>query len=380
MTRNAWRLCLFPPILRLVNEEINEPTARVVAQEKVMTQQGPIKKAFELGLHWEAIGPFLFIAHHHEAYPKAKEDMSPDASLEGRNIGQDFDLRNSWRMYHGDKIPGFPAHPHRGFETVSIVRQGYVDHADSLGAAARYGQGDVQWLTTGGGIMHSEMFPLVHTDRDNPLEMFQLWLNLPKKSKMVPAHFKMFWANSIPKTEQLDAKGRKTALTYVAGRPLFDEDFAQNAPPPDSWAADAQNDVRIVLLRLDPHAEITLPGVDAGIDRGLYAFEGGSFSVNGLTAPNRVGMILDSTEAIDLVNGEEATEFLLLEGRPINEPVAQQGPFVMNSRMELQQAMLDFQTTRFGGWDWPSDAPVHARDAGRFAQHPDGTVDRPSDA
>src|SRR5699024_2459993 len=152
------------------------------------------------------------------------------------------------------------------------------------------------------------------------------------------------------KTEQLDAKGRKTRLTYIAGAALFDEDFEQNAPPPDSWAADAQNDVRMVLFQMDPHAEIALPALDAGVDRGLYAFEGGSFSVNGLTAPNGVGMHVDGTVAIDLVNGEETTQFLLLEGRPIDEPVAQQGPFVMNSRMELQQAMLDFQTTRFGGW------------------------------
>src|SRR5690625_2271684 len=113
--------------------------AQTISTKEAAMSQGPVIKAFEIGLHWEAIGPFLFIAHHYEAYPKANEDMSPAASLEGRNIGQDFDTRNAWRMYHGDKVPGFPAHPHRGFETVSIVRKGYVDHADSFGAAARYG-------------------------------------------------------------------------------------------------------------------------------------------------------------------------------------------------------------------------------------------------
>lgn len=342
--------------------------------------QGPIIKAFEIGLHWEAVGPFLFIAHHHDAYPKAHEDMSPAASLEGRNIGQDFDVRNSWRMYHGDKVPGFPAHPHRGFETVSIVRQGYVDHADSLGAAARYGDGDVQWLTTGNGIQHSEMFPLVHTDKENPLEMFQLWLNLPKKSKTAPAHFKMLWAHTLPTSSVTDAEGRTTSAVHVAGPPLFDNThFDTTEPPPDSWAADPANAVRIVLIKMAPHAQMALPALERGIDRGLYAFEGGGFAINGLTAPGRLGMHLDGTQEVQLTNGPEETEFLLLEGRPINEPVAQAGPFVMNSQLELQQAMLDYQTTRFGGWPWPEAAPVHPREAGRFAKQPDGTIERPED-
>ncbi len=82
-------------------------------------------------------------------------------------------------MYHGDVVPGFPQHPHRGFETVSVVRQGYIDHSDSLGATARYGGGDVQWLTTGSGVQHAEMFPLIHEHEGNTMELFQIWLNLP---------------------------------------------------------------------------------------------------------------------------------------------------------------------------------------------------------
>ena len=125
-----------------------------------------------LGLHWETSDPFLFCAFHNDRFPKGNEQLGPDASLAGRPIGQDFQLKDGWRMYHGEQVAGFPAHPHRGFETISIVPVGLVDHADSMGAAGRYGNGDVQWLTTGRGVQHSEMFPLVHQDKENPLLFF----------------------------------------------------------------------------------------------------------------------------------------------------------------------------------------------------------------
>ena len=114
--------------------------------------------------------------------------------LAGRNIGQDFAGKDGWSMYHGDTVPGFPSHPHRGFETVTIVRNGRIDHSDSLGATARFGGGDVQWLTAGKGIVHCEMFPLLHTDAPNPTELFQIWVNLPAKNKMAEPHFTMFLA------------------------------------------------------------------------------------------------------------------------------------------------------------------------------------------
>ncbi|MCA9601330.1 MAG: pirin family protein, partial [Myxococcales bacterium] len=145
----------------------------------------PILDRAPLGFQWPVSDPFLFCVHHDDRYPKANERFGPNASLQGRNIGQDFEPRDGWRMYHGEVVPGFPQHPHRGFETVTIARKGFIDHSDSLGAAARYGQGDVQWLTAGGGILHSEMFPLLETDKDNRLEMFQVWLNLPAADKMV---------------------------------------------------------------------------------------------------------------------------------------------------------------------------------------------------
>src|SRR3979409_1392454 len=134
--------------------------------------------------------------------------MGPDAPLAGRDIGQDFAGKDGWRMYPGDTVPGFPGQPHRGFETVTIMRDGFIDHSDSLGATARFGRGDVQWLTAGRGIVHSEMFPLLARAREHPLELFQICLNLPRADKMVEPHFTMLWRERIPTEIARDAEGR----------------------------------------------------------------------------------------------------------------------------------------------------------------------------
>ena len=129
-----------------------------------------------LDFQWPTVDPFLFCVHHLDLYPEGNEHLGPVATLEARDLGMDFAGADGWRMYHGHVVPGFPQHPHRGFETVTFVRRGFIDHSDSLGAAARYGRGDVQWLTAGGGIVHSEMFPLVDEEADNPTELFQICL------------------------------------------------------------------------------------------------------------------------------------------------------------------------------------------------------------
>jgi hypothetical protein len=288
-------------------------------------------------------------------------------------LGRDFTVKDGWRMYHGDTVPGFPQHPHRGFETVTVVRRGLVDHADSLGATARYGQGDVQWMTAGRGIVHAEMFPLLSRDTANPLELFQVWLNLPAKSKMVDPHFTMLWGSSVPKHTVIDGEGRRTVATVVAGTIA---DATGLPPPPASWAAEADHGVTIMTLTMDPGAHFTLPAATSDATRMLYFFRGASASVAGRSFSSHSGIELLADVALPIVAGADKTELLLLQARAIGEPVARRGPFVMNTDAEIRQAYADYQRTRFGGWPWPSEDPVHARDAGRFAKHIDGRVEK----
>jgi quercetin 2,3-dioxygenase len=333
----------------------------------------PILRVFPLGVPWQTFDPFLFCVHHDDAYPAGNEHLGPAASLAGRDLGQDFAGKDGWRMYHGDTVPGFPGHPHRGFETVTIVRRGLIDHSDSLGAAARFGGGDVQWLTAGKGIVHSEMFPLLDRTGDNPLELFQIWLNLPRASKMVEPYFSMLWDHAIPRHVARDGSGRTTEITIVAGALA---DVTPLAPPPHSWAARDESGVAIWSIRMAPDAEWTLPPAARGMNRGLYFFRGTRLAAGDRTLVDHAGMQLRPDAPLAFTAGPDGAELLLLQGRPIGEPVVQYGPFVMNTPEKIQQAFADYRRTQFGGWPWPSDAPVHDRNEGRFARHADGRIER----
>ncbi|NDY92082.1 pirin family protein [Ideonella livida] len=325
---------------------------------------------------WPTQDPFLFCVHHDDRYPRGNGHYGPDAPLAGRQIGSDFSGRDGWSMYHGQQVPGFPAHPHRGFETVTVVRQGRIDHSDSLGAAARYGGGDTQWLTTGAGVVHAEMFPLLSTTQGNPTELFQIWLNLPARAKFAPPHFTMFWAEQIPR---LLAPG--VTVTVVAGA-LPGASGAPLPPPPDSWAAQPEADVAIWTVRLAPDARWTLPAACGPRTlRRLYFFAGQALEIDGQAIAPGVAIDPPAGEALALHNpGAAELELLMLQGAPIGESVAQYGPFVMNTRAELQQAFADYQRTQFGGWPWPDEAPVHGPDPARFARHADGQVEHPPGA
>ena len=281
-------------------------------------------------------------------------------------------------MYHGQVVPGFPAHPHRGFETVTYVRLGLVDHADSLGAAARYGRGDVQWMTAGSGIVHAEMFPLLDRDGPNTLELFQIWVNLPASDKMVDPHFSMFWDRDIPRHVVTGDDGRTVEVTVIAGRVGGAE---PPAPPPASWASRVGADVAIWHVVVDPGMAWTLPAAaSAETVRTLYVFAGDGLSIAGTPVTASTGVVVDPTADVTLAVDRAAivpVESLMLQGRSLREPVAQYGPFVMNTRAEIQQAFEDYQRTHFGGWPWDRDDPVHGAAGDRFARHVDGRVDRP---
>ena len=327
-----------------------------------------------VGFPWQTSDPFLFCVYHQDAYPAGNEQMGPATSLQGRNLGSDFEGKDGWRMYHGDVVPGFPQHPHRGFETVTIVRSGLIDHSDSLGATARFGAGDVQWLTAGKGIVHCEMFPLVDRAKPNPVELFQIWLNLPSASKLVQPYFSMLWRDVVPTYTAQDAAGRSIEVDIVAGQI---GEVRAPAPPPDSWAARPESEVAIWTVKMAPGAEWTLPLATKGVNRALYFFQGTSLGVADRAIPLGSVVKLRAEVTTTLVNGPAESELLVLQGRPIGEPVAQHGPFVMNSPDEIRQAFVDYQRTQFGGWPWPSDDPVHPRAEVRFARHPDGRVERP---
>lgn len=314
------------------------------------------------------LDPFLFCVYHKDQYPAGNVKM--EAPEMGN--GSDFDSSAPYRMYHGERIPGFPQHPHRGFETITATIEGIIDHADSLGNAGRYGDGDVQWMTAGRGCVHSEMFPLIQMKQDNPTRFFQIWLNLPSTNKMAEPGFKMFWNNQIPVYQSPD---ERTKVTLWAGSDLvLPEREINNAPPASSWAADEANNVAIWHITLQPGAQWTLPAAkDRDVHRQLFYLEGDSrvMKVDGQSIAKRTVHQLQADVQVELQLDETAAgvgEFLLLQGKPIDEPVAQYGPFVMNTAQEVQQAFTDYSKTRFGGWPWPRDDMVFGREQGRFAQ------------
>lgn len=355
------------------------------------------------------LDPFLFCVYHKDNYPRG----GPNMEVVGRRgNGQDFNQTAPYRFYHGETVPGFPQHPHRGFETITATIDGIIDHADSAGNAGRYGKGDLQcvvaarasaagpaapqqaltppsilwrarasssiirrsrtrpparrWLTAGAGVCHSEMFPLVETEKPNPTRFFQIWLNLPRKSKMAPPAFVMHWANDIPKWRSEDGLA---GATVWAGS-LFG---LQALPPtPKSWAREEGSDIGLFLLTLAKGAKLELPPCAGGAatNRALYIIEGPTVTVAGREVRRKevVTMIQvagDAAVPIEATNGD--AEVLVMQGRPIGEPVVQYGPFVMNTQEEIAEAFSDYRRTRFGGWPWHRDDMVFPREKSRFA-------------
>jgi quercetin 2,3-dioxygenase len=179
----------------------------------------------------------------------------------------------------------------------------------------------------------------------------------------------MLWNDSIPKFSFTDNKGLSTEVEVIAGT-LGDK--TASAPPPDSWAADSANEVAVWNITLQAGSEWTLPKTSEGINRTLYFYEGESIEIAGQTIEKYHAIVVEPTHDLIIKNPDHESRILVLQGKPIGEPVIQYGPFVMNTKEEINQAFEDYHNTQFGGWPWPRPDQVHPKEKGRFALHADG--------
>ncbi|QFY42496.1 pirin family protein [Candidatus Methylospira mobilis] len=228
-----------------------------------------------------------------------------------------------------DYIRGFPPHPHRGFETVTYMLDGHMRHEDNMGHRGDLGPGDVQWMTAGRGIIHSEM----PQQSEGRLRGFQLWINLPSAEKMKPAAYRDIASSEIP-TLSLTEGGevRVIAGNFIRGEQLVSGPIQGLTTEP---------------LYLDVHlpggADFIAP-ISCGLHAFLYVYDGETtIGDDRQVLPNRAAGLLSDGDTVKVLAGLQGARFLLLAGKPLNEPIAQHGPFVMNTRAEIEQALADYR-------------------------------------
>lgn len=264
----------------------------------------PVRTLFSYDNLAQHISPFLLLDHAGPA------QFSP--TTERRGVGQ---------------------HPHRGFETVTIVYDGEVEHRDSTGSGGKIGPGDVQWMTAASGILHEEFHSEGFAKTGGNLEMVQLWVNLPAKDKMADPGYQTILDSDIPSIPLKDEAG---SLRLIAGEFAGHNGPARTFTPIDVW------DVRLnggKLLTLDLHE---------GRNSALVVLRG-TVQVNGqeVVREGQLALFERDGRQISLEANHDAI-VLLLSGEPIDEPIVGHGPFVMNSEQEIHQAFVDFQSGRFG--------------------------------
>ena len=237
-----------------------------------------------------------------------------------------------------DYLAGFPSHPHRGFETVTYMLDGHMRHEDHLGNRGDLGPGDVQWMTAAHGIIHSEM-PQQSAGR---MRGFQLWLNLPAKEKMQPAGYRDIPASEIPQLS-LPQGG---SVKVIAGVLTLGETTAHG--PVNSRGARLSTDPLYLDVHLSAGGAFTAQ-LTPGHNAFLYMYEGnGAIGAQGSVKPlpHRAAGVLSDGDSVRVEAGIEGVQFLLLAARPIGEPIVQYGPFVMNTREEIEQALADYRDGR----------------------------------
>jgi len=224
-----------------------------------------------------------------------------------------------------DYLAGFPPHPHRGFETVTYMLDGHMQHKDSGGNTGDLGPGDVQWMTAARGIVHSEM----PQQTEGRMRGFQLWLNLPAKEKMKPAAYRDIAAREIPRVAVESGE-----VKVIAG------EFRGTAGP----VCGGSTDPHYFDLVLEPGAALEVP-LPAGHNAFVYAYEGEArIGEEKKPLAHRAAGLLSAGASVRVEAGAAGARVLVLAGRPLGEPVVQYGPFVMNTREEIEQAVLDYQS------------------------------------
>lgn len=228
---------------------------------------------------------------------------------------------------------GVGQHPHRGFETVTVVYSGELEHRDTSGAGGLIGEGDVQWMTAGAGIVHEEFHSQQFTEQGGLLNMVQLWVNLPASAKDTPAAYQTLLNKDIPRVSLEDDGG---TLRVIAGEYLEHKGPARTFTPINVWD-----------LKLEPGARVNLP-VPKGHTT-LVAVLNGSVQINDTDVLREAELANLDREGQEIVlESNNDARLLVLSGEPIDEPVVGYGPFVMNTEGEIKQAMLDFQSGKFG--------------------------------
>jgi redox-sensitive bicupin YhaK (pirin superfamily) len=245
----------------------------------------------------------------------------------------DFSGADGWRMYHGSTVPGFPQHPHRGFETVTFAYRGEIEHRDSTGGGGTIGAGDVQWMTAASGLVHEEMHSRRFTEQGGEMEMVQLWVNLPAKAKMSQPGYQALVDKDFPRLSLGSAQAR-----LVAGK------LGTTQGPARTHSAMTVFDLQFAE---DGSSEFSLP---AGFNTLAFALEG-EVRVGSRERPLQPGhlAVLDREGGGPIqLHGVRDARILVLSGEPLNEPVASYGPFVMNTREELMKAVEDYQSGKMG--------------------------------
>ena len=319
---------------------------------------------------WPTRDPFLFCVHHLDLYPKGNAECGPQASLAGRQLGQDFAGIDGWRMYHGATVPGFQVTRIADLKRSRWCVRGFlitpIQSRELLPATAKVmynGSPREREYST------PKCFRFFDKMRTIPWNFFQIWLNLPSKDKFAKPHFSMFWNDEVPTLEGDVNEQPGVEMTLVAGRlgEAVNEQPGCLSPPPESWASASESDVAIWTVKLQADARLVLPPASDKTLRSLYFFEGQSLGIAGqsIGVGNRIDV--DGSGTLEVVNGASPAQLLVLQGKPIGEPVVQHGPFVMNSADEIRQAIMDYQQTQFGGWPWKRRDPVHGTERKRFA-------------